>query len=144
MFSVTVIQIWLFGVRAQPTRKFVIHDIFSIHFMNLRLLFMLMKIFFCLMLGESCSVAKDLESTLATNAVYQDKTNILFSVRSESLTYFWMRFIVCCYACLLVHCSGSFFLGEKFILKFCPIINFQLFTFKNKKTENSAFLVEKL
>ncbi|KAG1341808.1 Calcium-transporting ATPase [Cocos nucifera] len=29
--------------------------------------------------GESCSVAKDLESTLATNAVYQDKTNILFS-----------------------------------------------------------------
>ncbi|KAK6938564.1 Cation-transporting P-type ATPase, C-terminal [Dillenia turbinata] len=29
--------------------------------------------------GESCSVEKDLESTLATNAVYQDKTNILFS-----------------------------------------------------------------
>ncbi|KAK1322635.1 Calcium-transporting ATPase 3, endoplasmic reticulum-type [Acorus calamus] len=29
--------------------------------------------------GESCSVAKDLDSTLATNAVYQDKTNILFS-----------------------------------------------------------------
>ncbi|KAJ8483786.1 hypothetical protein OPV22_016271 [Ensete ventricosum] len=29
--------------------------------------------------GESCSVAKDLESTVATNAVYQDKTNILFS-----------------------------------------------------------------
>ncbi|KAM0949959.1 putative P-type Ca(2+) transporter [Dioscorea sansibarensis] len=29
--------------------------------------------------GESCSVAKDLESTAATNAVYQDKTNILFS-----------------------------------------------------------------
>lgn len=29
--------------------------------------------------GESCSVAKDLECTSATNAVYQDKTNILFS-----------------------------------------------------------------
>nr|DAD41544.1 TPA_asm: hypothetical protein HUJ06_015867 [Nelumbo nucifera] len=29
--------------------------------------------------GESCSVEKDLESTLRTNAVYQDKTNILFS-----------------------------------------------------------------
>ncbi|XP_020591118.1 calcium-transporting ATPase 3, endoplasmic reticulum-type isoform X1 [Phalaenopsis equestris] len=29
--------------------------------------------------GESCSVAKNLESTSATNAVYQDKTNILFS-----------------------------------------------------------------
>ncbi|XP_022768634.1 calcium-transporting ATPase 3, endoplasmic reticulum-type isoform X4 [Durio zibethinus] len=29
--------------------------------------------------GESCSVEKDLESTKATNAVYQDKTNILFS-----------------------------------------------------------------
>ncbi|XP_050366584.1 calcium-transporting ATPase 3, endoplasmic reticulum-type [Argentina anserina] len=29
--------------------------------------------------GESCSVEKDLESTIATNAVYQDKTNILFS-----------------------------------------------------------------
>ncbi|KAG6502482.1 hypothetical protein ZIOFF_034761 [Zingiber officinale] len=29
--------------------------------------------------GESCSVAKDLEPTVATNAVYQDKTNILFS-----------------------------------------------------------------
>ncbi|XP_004290983.1 PREDICTED: calcium-transporting ATPase 3, endoplasmic reticulum-type [Fragaria vesca subsp. vesca] len=29
--------------------------------------------------GESCSVEKDLESTTATNAVYQDKTNILFS-----------------------------------------------------------------
>ncbi|XP_058069765.1 calcium-transporting ATPase 3, endoplasmic reticulum-type isoform X2 [Magnolia sinica] len=29
--------------------------------------------------GESCSVAKELESTLATNAVHQDKTNILFS-----------------------------------------------------------------
>ncbi|KAJ0967694.1 hypothetical protein J5N97_024611 [Dioscorea zingiberensis] len=29
--------------------------------------------------GESCSVAKDLESTAAANAVYQDKTNILFS-----------------------------------------------------------------
>ncbi|OAY62961.1 Calcium-transporting ATPase 3, endoplasmic reticulum-type [Ananas comosus] len=29
--------------------------------------------------GESCSVAKELKSTSATNAVYQDKTNILFS-----------------------------------------------------------------
>ncbi|KAJ4701596.1 Calcium-transporting ATPase [Melia azedarach] len=29
--------------------------------------------------GESCSVEKELESTVATNAVYQDKTNILFS-----------------------------------------------------------------
>ncbi|KAA8537867.1 hypothetical protein F0562_027553 [Nyssa sinensis] len=29
--------------------------------------------------GESCSVEKELDSTLATNAVYQDKTNILFS-----------------------------------------------------------------
>ncbi|XP_042507926.1 calcium-transporting ATPase 3, endoplasmic reticulum-type [Macadamia integrifolia] len=29
--------------------------------------------------GESCSVEKDLESTVAANAVYQDKTNILFS-----------------------------------------------------------------
>jgi hypothetical protein len=30
--------------------------------------------------GESCSVEKELEVTIATNAVYQDKTNILFSV----------------------------------------------------------------
>uniref|UniRef100_A0A2P2M3K3 Calcium-transporting ATPase n=1 Tax=Rhizophora mucronata TaxID=61149 RepID=A0A2P2M3K3_RHIMU len=29
--------------------------------------------------GESCSVEKELKSTIATNAVYQDKTNILFS-----------------------------------------------------------------
>ncbi|KAB1203972.1 Calcium-transporting ATPase 3, endoplasmic reticulum-type [Morella rubra] len=29
--------------------------------------------------GESCSVEKELESTRATNAVYQDKTSILFS-----------------------------------------------------------------
>ncbi|XP_020402506.1 calcium-transporting ATPase 3, endoplasmic reticulum-type [Zea mays] len=29
--------------------------------------------------GESCSVAKEVESTPAMNAVYQDKTNILFS-----------------------------------------------------------------
>ncbi|KAM1133801.1 hypothetical protein ACFX19_043717 [Malus domestica] len=29
--------------------------------------------------GESCSVGKELESTTATNVVYQDKTNILFS-----------------------------------------------------------------
>ncbi|XP_039049945.1 calcium-transporting ATPase 3, endoplasmic reticulum-type-like [Hibiscus syriacus] len=29
--------------------------------------------------GESSSVEKDLESTIATNAVYQDKTNTLFS-----------------------------------------------------------------
>ncbi|XP_052202251.1 calcium-transporting ATPase 3, endoplasmic reticulum-type [Diospyros lotus] len=29
--------------------------------------------------GESCSVEKEIGSTLATNAVYQDKTNILFS-----------------------------------------------------------------
>ncbi|XP_061969304.1 calcium-transporting ATPase 3, endoplasmic reticulum-type-like isoform X3 [Populus nigra] len=29
--------------------------------------------------GESCSVEKELEVTIATNAVYQDKTNILFS-----------------------------------------------------------------
>ncbi|GJM96492.1 hypothetical protein PR202_ga13332 [Eleusine coracana subsp. coracana] len=29
--------------------------------------------------GESCSVAKEIESTSAMNAVYQDKTNILFS-----------------------------------------------------------------
>ncbi|XP_078441921.1 endoplasmic reticulum-type calcium-transporting ATPase 3 isoform X1 [Wolffia australiana] len=29
--------------------------------------------------GESCSVTKELERTLTTNAVYQDKTNILFS-----------------------------------------------------------------
>ncbi|KMZ56023.1 Sarcoplasmic/endoplasmic reticulum calcium ATPase 1 [Zostera marina] len=29
--------------------------------------------------GESCSVEKELERTLVTNAVYQDKTNILFS-----------------------------------------------------------------
>ncbi|KAI3958883.1 hypothetical protein MKX01_023559 [Papaver californicum] len=29
--------------------------------------------------GESCSVAKDLESTVATKAVYQDKKSILFS-----------------------------------------------------------------
>ncbi|XP_038886243.1 calcium-transporting ATPase 3, endoplasmic reticulum-type isoform X1 [Benincasa hispida] len=29
--------------------------------------------------GESCSVEKELESTRAANAVYQDKTNILFS-----------------------------------------------------------------
>ncbi|KAM7520924.1 hypothetical protein LguiB_019886 [Lonicera macranthoides] len=29
--------------------------------------------------GESCSVEKELDSTLATNAVYQDKTSILFS-----------------------------------------------------------------
>ncbi|KAG6747607.1 hypothetical protein POTOM_047495 [Populus tomentosa] len=30
-------------------------------------------------LSESCSVEKELESTIATNAVYQDKTNIIFS-----------------------------------------------------------------
>jgi hypothetical protein len=35
---------------------------------------------FVVWLGESCSVAKELESTPAINAVYQDKTNILFSV----------------------------------------------------------------
>jgi hypothetical protein len=36
---------------------------------------------FCLITpGESCSVEKELESTIATNAVYQDKTNIIFSV----------------------------------------------------------------
>ncbi|GAV56597.1 E1-E2_ATPase domain-containing protein/Cation_ATPase_C domain-containing protein/Cation_ATPase_N domain-containing protein/Hydrolase domain-containing protein, partial [Cephalotus follicularis] len=29
--------------------------------------------------GESCSVAKELESSITTKAVYQDKTNILFS-----------------------------------------------------------------
>lgn len=29
--------------------------------------------------GESCSVEKELGSTIATNAVYQDKTNIIFS-----------------------------------------------------------------
>lgn len=34
-----------------------------------------------MLVGESSSVEKDLESTIATNAVYQDKTNILFSVR---------------------------------------------------------------
>ena len=34
------------------------------------------------MIGESCSVEKELESTRAANAVYQDKTNILFSVRT--------------------------------------------------------------
>lgn len=33
------------------------------------------------MVGESCSVEKELDSTIATNAVYQDKTNILFSVK---------------------------------------------------------------
>jgi len=31
--------------------------------------------------GESNSVGKELETTTATKAVYQDKTNILFSVR---------------------------------------------------------------
>nr|XP_016476219.1 PREDICTED: calcium-transporting ATPase 3, endoplasmic reticulum-type-like isoform X1 [Nicotiana tabacum] len=31
------------------------------------------------MTGESCSVEKELDATTATNAVYQDKTNILFS-----------------------------------------------------------------
>ncbi|VFQ98443.1 unnamed protein product [Cuscuta campestris] len=30
--------------------------------------------------GESCSVEKELDATTTTNAVYQDKTNILFSV----------------------------------------------------------------
>lgn len=30
--------------------------------------------------GESCSVEKDVDCTLTTNAVYQDKKNILFSV----------------------------------------------------------------
>lgn len=34
-----------------------------------------------IMVGESCSVEKELDSTIATNAVYQDKTNILFSVK---------------------------------------------------------------
>lgn len=34
------------------------------------------------MIGESSSVEKELESTRAANAVYQDKTNILFSVRT--------------------------------------------------------------
>lgn len=31
--------------------------------------------------GESSSVAKELEATTRTRAVYQDKTNILFSVK---------------------------------------------------------------
>jgi len=31
--------------------------------------------------GESSSVEKELKTTTAANAVYQDKTNILFSVR---------------------------------------------------------------
>lgn len=33
------------------------------------------------MIGESCSVEKELETSIATKAVYQDKTNILFSVK---------------------------------------------------------------
>lgn len=32
--------------------------------------------------GESSSVEKEVDSTSAVNAVYQDKTNILFSVMS--------------------------------------------------------------
>ncbi|GAY48005.1 hypothetical protein CUMW_108690 [Citrus unshiu] len=41
--------------------------------------------------GESCSVEKELDSIIATNAVYQDKTNILFSkweFSEMSLKYF--------------------------------------------------------
>ena len=37
--------------------------------------------FSLMMIGESCSVEKELGSTIATNAVYQDKMNVLFSVK---------------------------------------------------------------
>lgn len=36
--------------------------------------------------GESCSVEKDVDCTLTTNAVYQDKKNILFSVGVRTLS----------------------------------------------------------
>lgn len=39
-----------------------------------------MHLLFVLITGESCSVEKELDATTATNAVYQDKTSILFSV----------------------------------------------------------------
>lgn len=37
------------------------------------------------LIGESCSVEKELDANNVTNAVYQDKTNILFSVKSWKL-----------------------------------------------------------
>ncbi|KAJ6675949.1 CALCIUM-TRANSPORTING ATPASE [Salix viminalis] len=39
----------------------------------------LLRVDQAILTGESCSVEKELESTIATNAVYQDKTNIIFS-----------------------------------------------------------------
>jgi hypothetical protein len=52
--------------------------------------------------GESCSVEKELEVTIATNAVYQDKTNILFSVFILNLVAIFhqiYRVCNCCFPC---------------------------------------------
>ena len=48
-----------------------------------------------MMVGESCSVEKEIEVTVATNAVYQDKTNILFSV--------WFPLLMC--PCVVCHAN---------------------------------------
>lgn len=53
----------------------------------------------CLMVtGESCSVEKELESTKATNAVYQDKTNILFSVYIRKIVVVWVWYQLACHS----------------------------------------------
>jgi Ca2+ transporting ATPase len=45
--------------------------------------------------GESCSVMKSVEATTAEKAVYQDKTNILFSV-SKTFCFCVNALIVVC------------------------------------------------
>ncbi|XP_043708710.1 calcium-transporting ATPase 3, endoplasmic reticulum-type [Telopea speciosissima] len=45
----------------------------------IEMLSMQLRVDQAILTGESCSVEKELESTVAANAVYQDKTNILFS-----------------------------------------------------------------
>ena len=62
---------------------------------------------FCLTTpGESCSVEKELESTIATNAVYQDKTNIIFSVFFLPLLQFFIKLHKWCNFCFF--CDNSF------------------------------------
>lgn len=66
---------------------FIFSDLFGewVPFYHLRCCFSLNILFVSDNAGESCSVEKELECTVATNAVYQDKTNILFSVRGLKL-----------------------------------------------------------
>ena len=58
---------------------------------------------FVVWLGESCSVAKELESTPAMNAVYQDKTNILFSVSKPYWQCHLMSLIQWNWNLILIH-----------------------------------------